>query len=89
MRNRMLLFSAALILTACASGAPRTPAPMLTPPETDMQPCQALQQPVSGQINDLLSNHIAVAKAYHQCRDRHQGLINWLEKTDDALRQRP
>ena len=35
-------------------------------------------------MTDLLTNHIAVAKAYHQCRDRHLGLINWLEKTSEV-----
>lgn len=81
MRNKILLLSAALILTACASGVMRTPAPILTPPEEDMRPCPPLPLPTSPQINDLLTNHIEVAKAYHRCRDRHQGLIDWMEAT--------
>ncbi|WP_425438697.1 hypothetical protein [Propionivibrio dicarboxylicus] len=62
--------------------------PILTPPAADMEPCGPLPPPASGMIGDLLTNHIAVAKAYHQCKDRHRGLIDWLEATGNAVRVR-
>ena len=81
-RTILLLIIAALTMTACASGSQPTREPTLIPPQYEMQACQELPPPQSGAMTDLLTNHIAVAKAYHQCRDRHQGLINWLESTD-------
>ena len=81
-RSILPLLIAALTLTACASGTQPTQTPSLTPPQSEMQPCGALPAPSTGAMTDLLTNHILVAKAYHQCRDRHQGLVNWLEKTD-------
>lgn len=81
-RSIPLLLIAALTLTACASGAPRTMAPTLTPPEADKVECPPLPQPASASMTDLLTNHVAVAKQYHQCRDRHKALTTWLEKTD-------
>lgn len=84
-RTILLPLIAALTLTACASGTQPMQTPTLSPPESEMQQCEALPPPQSGMMQDLLANHIAVAKAYHQCRDRHLGLVQWLEKTD-ALR---
>lgn len=82
MPRTILLLIAALTLTACASGGPRTTAPTLKPPEADKAECPPLPQPKSGSLTDLLANHVAVAKQYHQCRDRHKALTDWLEKTD-------
>lgn len=89
MRKRILICCVALTLTACASGWTPTPVPTLNPPVSEMEPCQPLSPPLSGQLNDLLTNHIATARLYHQCRDRHQALIDWLEATTDALRSHP
>lgn len=89
MRKHILLCCVALTLTACASGRTPTPAPTLSPPASEMVACSPLPPPESGQLNDLLTNHIAVAKLYHQCRDRLQALIDWLEVTTDALRSHP
>ncbi len=77
----ILPLCAASMLTACASGTQPTRAPTLLPPESEMQLCPALPPATSGTMTDLITNHIAVAKAYHQCRDRHQGLVEWLETT--------
>ena len=77
----LLLLLSAWMLTACASGVPPTQGPILTPPEEDMATCPALAQPASGKLTDLLTDHIATAEAYHQCRDRHRGLIEWLQAT--------
>lgn len=87
MRNTtcLLMIFAISMLTACASGGTPMPGLMLPPPQTAMAPCPPLPPPLSGKPMDLLSNHIEVAKLYHQCRDRHQALINWMEATD-ALR---
>lgn len=80
-----MMVTAALILTACASGVPRTTALTLKPPEADKAECPPLPQPTSGSLADLLANHVTVAKAYHQCRDRHKALTDWMEATDAAL----
>ena len=77
----LLLMTAALMLTACASGAPPMQIPTLYPPASEMQRCPVLPMPQSSAMTDLLTNHIAVTRAYHQCKDRHQGLVDWLEKT--------
>lgn len=87
MHKRILwLLTATLTLTACASGSQPTTTPRLTPPQSAMQACPALLPPMSGQMTDLLANHLAVAQAYHQCRDRHWGLIQWIDETDKARR---
>lgn len=85
MRKQIIYLSVAWMLTGCASGVQPTPVPTLRPPVTEMEACSPLPPPTSGRLNDLLTNHIATAKVYHQCRDRHQALILWLEATD-ALR---
>lgn len=86
MRKAILLLTiAASMLTACASGPVPMQAPKLLPPETSRATCPPLSPPESGALTDLLTNHILTAKAYHQCRDRHQALLDWLEATD-ALR---
>ena len=84
MPKTILLLIAASMLTACASGVPRTMAPTLKPPESETAECQPLPQPPSASLTDLLANHVTVAKQYHQCRDRHKALADWLQKTDAA-----
>lgn len=81
----IMMITAALTLTACASGVPRTTAPTLKPPEADKAECPPLPQPTSGRLADLLADHVTVAKAYHQCRDRHKALTDWMETTDAVL----
>lgn len=86
MRKPMLpILTAVLTIAACASGPQPTKEPELPASQTDMQTClEELPVPLSGAMTDLLNNHIAVAKAYHQCKDRHNGLVRWLEKTDEV-----
>lgn len=82
MRKLILLPAiAALTLTACASGGTPIAAQKLTAPEHLKMACPDLPQPPTGKTQDLLANHVAVAKTYHQCRERHRGLADWLEKT--------
>jgi hypothetical protein len=57
------------------------PGPTLLPPADKMAQCPTLPQPASPNLTDLLANHIATAKAYHECRDRHQALTDWLTAT--------
>ena len=80
-----ILAVAVSMLTACASGGPRTLAPKLTVPEhlKAIRDSPPLPQPKSAGPADLLENHIAVARAYHQCRDTHRALTDWLEATGD------
>lgn len=72
---------AALMMSACASGAPPMPTPTLNPPVADMTDCPPLEQPASGRMQDLLANHVATAQEYHLCRAHHQGLVQWLRAT--------
>jgi hypothetical protein len=71
-------------MTACASGPPPTSVPTLSLPEAELQMCPVLPAPQSSRLTDLLTNHIAVAAMYHQCRDRHSGLVQWLEATHEV-----
>lgn len=83
MRKTILpLLIAAWMMTGCASGTPPTLAPILLPPQNLMQPCPRLTTPASGAMTDLLTNHLMTARAYHQCRDRLQGLVDWLNSTE-------
>lgn len=77
----LLLMIAASMLTACASGVPPMQTLKLDPPMTDMQDCPPLAQPASGQMQDLLANHVATAREYHLCRALHKGLVDWLRAT--------
>lgn len=73
---------AALMLMGCASGGPPTQTPTLSARESDKQKClETLPDPASGKTQDLLANHVLAMKAYHECKDRHNGLVNWLEVT--------
>lgn len=84
-KHILLILIATLTLTACAFGTMPTQAPELQPPQSDLQMCpDELPVPLSSAMTDLLSNHIAVAKAYHQCKDRHNGLVKWLEKVNEV-----
>jgi len=80
-KNILLTLIAALAMTACAHGPTQTPTPMLNRPATQELP-EKLPPPQSGATQDLLANHVLVAKAYHQCRDLYLGLTNWLTATD-------
>lgn len=71
---------AALMLTACASGVRPMPTVTLTPPASDMQKCpETIPDPASGKTQDLVANHVLAMKTYHECKDRHNGLVDWLE----------
>ena len=86
MRKQTLLplAVAVLTMTACASGAQPTPQVKLLPPASLTAQCPAaLPQPASGKTLDLLANHVQVAKLYWLCRERHLGLANWLESSND------
>lgn len=85
-KHILLLLIAASMLTACASGVKPMPTPMpqliLRPAATLTQACPDLPQPKSGKTQDLLANHVQVAKQYHKCQQNHQGLVDWLERTE-------
>lgn len=81
-KQAMPLLIALLMLTACASGGQPMPGLKLTPPAPQMASCPSLPQPTDTSWTALLANHIQVAKQYHQCRDNHQALVNWLQATD-------
>ncbi|WP_293766369.1 hypothetical protein [uncultured Aquitalea sp.] len=83
-KSTLIPLLAVLMLTACASGNPPTLAPTLTVPANLTAKCPDLPLLQSGSLNDLLSNHIQVAKAYHECRNHHNDLADWLKKTGTA-----
>lgn len=76
--KRLLLVTAALMLTACASGMPptiaqpRPCAPALT------ATCPAPPPARSGRLQDLLDNHIEAMELYSQCRDQMSKLAECL-----------
>lgn len=82
-KNILLPLIAALTLTGCALGAPPTPEPKLIPPASLTQDCGDLPQPASGLTQDLLANHVKVAKKYKLCRDQLADLVKWKEKNDE------
>ena len=81
LKRTLLPLIVAWMLTACAAGAPPIAAPALIPPAslTELPPA-TLPDPVSGQLDDLLANHIETAGLYHRARERFKGLVEWLEK---------
>lgn len=91
MSRWLLTLTAVWMLTACVSGAPPTRAlslirPPPTPPAHLRVLCPtALPDPRSGQLPDLLANHVESAQLYHLCRERHSGLVHWLERSSDEL----
>lgn len=89
-RPPLIPLIAAFLLTACASGGPPTPAPELTPPASlTTLPPESLPQPESAHIQDLLENHIEVARLYHRTREQLRGLVEWLEQTSEVRRRAP
>lgn len=85
MRLCLLPLIAALILTACASGAPPIEAPRLLPPASLMVlPPEELPQPASSNLLDLTENHIETSGMYHRLREQLKGLVEWLEKTNEV-----
>lgn len=84
-KNTLLLLIAASMLTGCALGAQPTPPPKpkRIAPASLTQDCGDLPQPPTGLTQDLLANHVKVAKKYHLCRGHHADLANWLEANDD------
>lgn len=78
MYRLILMTLIALGLTGCVSGAQLTPtAPKRYPPPNLTAQCQALPDPASAKGTALLANHVAVARLYHECKDRHRGLAEW------------
>ena len=69
----------AWMLTGCACG--RAPiearAHLPTPPPSLTADCGALAEPTGPTLGDLLRDHVAVARQYHECRARHRRLAEW------------
>ncbi len=78
-----LLLALVSMLSACQSGMPPTPAPMLIPvapvasiPSNLLVTCPPLPQASDGMMATLLANHVEVAKLYYMCRATHSNLID-------------
>ena len=79
----LLILIAALMLTACASGTPPTPAQPRPCSASLTTPCPVPPPARSGRLADLLSNHIESMELYAQCRDQMSKLA---ECSRDAVR---
>ena len=87
-RSRWLCLIAST-LTGCASAPPPAPVFLTLPPPPPAlaQPCPAsLPVAASGSASDLLASDVAWAKAYHQCRQRHLSLVEWINTTLESAR---
>lgn len=80
----LLTLCASCLMSGCSSGALRTPAPTLaTPPPNLLAPPPRLPMPASGRPTDLLSNHIEVARLYHQLANQMCTLLAYLQQPID------
>ena len=82
----LMLLSAALALSACASGKRQMPEPEVivaqavpAPVSLTVKPAP-LPQPQSGQLPELEANHREVARAYHQLASRYCQLLAFLQE---------
>jgi len=72
---------AASMLTACASGTPPMVAvPSLKPPASLMTKCKTLPMATGAALRDLVANHIEVARQYYDCADKHNALVDLIER---------
>lgn len=71
----MPMMMIAWMLTGCASGP--TPIPTRLPPPNLTTPCPGLSAPASARPGDLLANHVATARLYHDCKARQRALAAW------------
>lgn len=80
----LALMCALLTLTACASGTP----PILghltvTAPASVMQACPPPPGPLlTGNRPELVSNHAAAMKSYHQCAELNRAKAEWINKVN-------
>lgn len=77
------LLAVVSLLTACASGVPRTPdrqAPNLDVPGASVMLCPAelTGDPQQGKPEQMLQAHVEDAETYHACRLRHEALVKAL-----------
>lgn len=81
----LLTLCASCLTSGCSSGALRTPvAPTrVAPPPNLLAPPPRLPMPASGRPTDLLSNHIEVARLYHQLADQMCNLLAYLQQPID------
>lgn len=79
----MLLLTLALsMLTACASGTPPIVGSLpVAPPPTTMRPCASPPASLqTGSRAELLANHVAAMKAYHDCVAANQAKADWINQ---------
>ena len=69
------------MLTGCVGGPPPTLAPRLYPPAHLVQIPDPPPPPESGEMEDLLENHLEAMRSYWLLRDRFQGLVDWMRST--------
>ncbi len=73
----MILF--AWTLTGCGSGPQPTPAISRPVPANLMVDCPPPPPaPTTFRGADLLVNHVVALRAYHDCRQLHRGLVEWV-----------
>lgn len=82
------LLAAGSILSGCATGPQPMLAPRLIPPASLTTLDDPPPPPASGSLPDLYANHLQAMHLYWRMRASYQGLIEWLEATDE-VRRRP
>jgi hypothetical protein len=70
----LLVLCSALMLTACASWAPRSTTALPPPPDL-AQSCPPLARPADGTAAAMLTWGTNTARAYNQCAARHGALV--------------
>lgn len=75
---------AASTMWSCASGPTPTAGPRLMPPANLTAPCELPPPPADGRLRpELKRNHLLAMALFHECRQKHRRLVQWLERTAD------
>lgn len=76
----LLPLIAALMLMGCASGTPPTLAQPRQCAASLTAPCPEAPPARSGNLDDLVRNHIEAMELYHQCQDQMEKLTECLNE---------
>lgn len=82
--KHIILCVAVIILCGCATIDPSRTRVSRYPQPDDMQPCPLLEKPADGTLASLYRHGVKAAHQYHECRARHDNLIEWVKRGEDA-----
>lgn len=84
MRRLLLIATAVMLLPGCSAikgiFAPPEARIARYPQADDMQSCPAPGAPADGTLASLYRHSVNTAYLYHECRDRHDNLIEWVKR---------